>query len=83
MERDEERVEVKVQFFKQAGEDKPQRGFQLSTKKDVAFVPMTNILKLVESFKKSSSRARNFHVSQEELTTIACTFSRLMQDGQL
>jgi hypothetical protein len=44
---------------------------------------MTNILKLVESFKKSSSRARNFHVSQEELTTIACTFSRLMQDGQL
>jgi hypothetical protein len=83
LERDEERVEVKVQFFKPAGEEYTQRGFQLSNKKDVAFVPMKNILKIVESFKKSSSRAKNFHVSQEELTTIACSFSRLIQDGQL
>ena len=83
LERDEEYVDVKVQFFKPAGEDYTQRGFQFFNKKDVAFVPMKNKLKLVESFKKSSSRARNFHVSQEELTTIAFSFSRLLQDSQL
>jgi hypothetical protein len=52
IERNQEETEVKVQFFKPVENEYTKRGCQLSTKKDVAYVPLNNIVKLVQSLKK-------------------------------
>ena len=79
--RDEGQVEINVHFFKPPGEELTIRGFQLSAKDDVALVPLSNVIQIVESFKKKTRRARNYNVDEEELKLIERKYVSMMQNG--
>ena len=79
--RDEGQVEINVHFFKPPGEELTIKGFQLSAKDDVALVPLSNVIQIVESFKKKTRRARNYNVDEEELKLIERKYVSMMQNG--
>lgn len=70
-----------VQFFKPSGDELTVKGSQLSHTNYVALVPLSNVLKIVESFKKKSLRTRNFNVNDDELNVIKHKFVSKMQNG--
>lgn len=73
--KDDNLFECQMQFFSPSGPDENLQGFKSTkNKKDQAWVPITDVLKVVETLEKNSTWDRSFKIDKPEYNVICDLF---------
>jgi hypothetical protein len=80
--KNDELLECQMQFFSLPGTDSNIQGFKSSKKrKDQTWVSSNDILKIVKTLEKTSTRGRSFKIANSEHDIICDLYNKKMQDS--